>query len=74
MQSKVGIEFNLRTCRRTFGQMLTEAGVAIESVSVAMGHATTKTTETYYARKRQDKALQEIFTSFEVPAPGAETP
>jgi integrase/recombinase XerD len=54
-----GLTFNLRTCRRTYGQLSIDQGLNIESVSVIMGHSITKTTETYYCRKRQDTAIRE---------------
>ena len=52
--------FELRACRRTFGQNLIDQGASVESVSILLGHSTTKTTETYYARKRQDAAILEV--------------
>jgi Site-specific recombinase XerD len=51
VENDIGEKFDLRMCRRTFGQQYINAGVDIESVSVLMGHATTKTTEDYYCRK-----------------------
>jgi site-specific recombinase XerD len=64
MKHKVELQtsttFQLRACRRTFGQNLIDQGASIESVSVLLGHNTTKTTETYYARKRQDAAIREV--------------
>jgi integrase/recombinase XerD len=54
-----GIAFDLRTCRRTFGQVGIDSGVATESVSRMMGHNSTVTTEKYYARKSQENAISE---------------
>lgn len=52
------IEFDLRECRRTFGQRYLGSDLDIESVSVLMGHASTKTTESFYSRKRLTKAVE----------------
>lgn len=59
VEAETGIKFDLRMCRRTFGQMNIDEGLDLDSVSVLMGHATTKTTETYYARKRPEAAIRE---------------
>jgi Site-specific recombinase XerD len=60
VEGDIGVNFDFRKLRRTFGQQLVDAGVDIESVSVAMGHATTKTTELNYARKRNSTANEKI--------------
>lgn len=52
------IEFDLSECRRTFGQRYLDSDLDIESVSVLMGHASTKTTESFYSRKRLTKAVE----------------
>jgi integrase/recombinase XerD len=59
VEKEVGLKFDLRACRRTYGQKFIDEGLPVESVSVLMGHSTTKTTETYYCRKRQDTAIRE---------------
>ena len=59
MNDDCGIAFDLRTCRRTFGQVGIDSGVATESVSRMMGDASTVTTEKYYARKSQKNAISE---------------
>ena len=56
----IGEKFDFRKLRRTFGQQLVDANVDIESVSVAMGHSTTKTTEMSYARRRSEAANAKI--------------
>ena len=53
----LNVKFDLRMCRRTFGQRYLDSDVDIESVSVLMGHASTKTTEGFYSRKRLNKAI-----------------
>lgn len=55
----VGVDFDFRICRRTFIQSAIDDGIDLESVSRLAGHVTTKTTESYYGRKRQDDALDE---------------
>lgn len=45
VERDLGIEFDLRECRRTFGQRCLDSDLDIESVSVLMGHSSTKTTE-----------------------------
>lgn len=55
-----GVSFDGRILRRTFGQRLLDSNIdSIESVSVLMGHSTTSTTELYYARRRNDRAIEE---------------
>lgn len=55
----LGIETDPRTLRRTFGQIYLDSGIdSIESVSVLMGHSSTATTERYYARRRNDAAIE----------------
>lgn len=54
-----GIKFDIRTCRRSFGQLAIDGGLRMESLSVLMGHSSTNTTERYYARVRQGNALSE---------------
>lgn len=55
----IGRKFELRDCRRAFGQNYVDKDLNIEAVSVLMGHATTKTTEGYYCRKSQDDAMDQ---------------
>ena len=58
VEKAVGEEFELRNCRRAFGQYCINKGVEVENVSVLMGHDTTKTTELYYCRKGEDRAIE----------------
>jgi integrase/recombinase XerD len=60
VQSEVGFSFDLRTCRRTFGQRCLDKGANFEAVSIVLGHSSIKTAEGYYCRKREDIALAEI--------------
>ena len=55
--SELGIHFDFRMCRRTFGQNYIDANLSVESVSVLMGHCTTKTTESFYCRQKNRVAI-----------------
>lgn len=57
VEDDLNVKFDLRICRRTFGQRYLDSDVDIESVSVLVGHASTKTTEGFYSRKRLNKAI-----------------
>ena len=70
----LGIDMNPRILRRTFGQHYLDSDIdSIESVSVLMGHASTQTTEIYYARRRNTKAIEEARRTFRTPG-GSNTP
>ncbi len=56
---ETGLDFDLRKCRRTYGQMFIDGELSIGSISVMMGHKTTKTTEQYYCRKSDEDAIEE---------------
>jgi len=60
VESDIGEKFDFRKLRRTYGQQLIDSDVDIESVSVMMGHATTRTTELSYARKRNSAAIAKV--------------
>lgn len=59
------VKFDLRMCRRTFGQRYLDRDLDIESVSVLMGHSSTKTTEGFYSRKKLDHAIQNAIGTWE---------
>jgi integrase len=59
VEDEIGQKFDIRTCRRTYGQMLIDEGNSIETVSVTLGHATSRTTENYYCRRKQKAAIDE---------------
>ena len=54
------MEFELRQCRRIFGQRNLDKGLDIESASVLMGHVTTNTTERLYSRMKLEKAQKNL--------------
>jgi integrase len=47
-------------CRRTYAQFLLDEGFPSDKVLILMGHATSKTTETNYARPREDRVVKEV--------------
>ena len=47
-----------RTYPTRCGQRYLDSDLDIESVSVLMGHASTKTTESFYSRKKLTKAVE----------------
>jgi len=55
-----GVKFDIRSLRRTYGQLLLDRGTTIDAVSKSMGHSSTKTTETYYCRKSDAMVREEI--------------
>jgi integrase len=60
-----GVRFHLKTFRATFAQLAKDNGASIEAVSRALRHASTKTTEAYYARIRGEAAFRELETAWE---------
>ena len=65
VERDLGIKFDLRQCRRTFGQRYLDRDLDIESVSVLMGHSTTRMTETFYSRRRLDSAMKKARDAWE---------
>jgi integrase/recombinase XerD len=76
VEKEIGAKFDLRMCRRTYGQKAIDEGLELDTVSILMGHNTTKTTETYYCRKRPEIAIREAQTIWMqgMSHPGAKTP
>ncbi len=69
VEDDLGIQFDLRECRRTFGQRYIDKNLDIESVSVLMGHSTTRTTESFYSRKKLDHAMKNAMKTWESKEP-----
>ncbi len=61
---------DIHRCRRTWGQMLLDEGVPIETVSVLMGHASTATTEKFYCRQKEKRARAVVRSIWGGNAPG----
>lgn len=59
VEEAVGEKFEIRDCRRSFGQFYLNKGMNVEFVSRLMGHNTTKTTEEYYCRKNETDAIND---------------
>ena len=55
-----GMYFDYRICRRTYAQRLLDLGVPVDSVSVVLGHSTSRTTEREYARVTNDAAIMNV--------------
>jgi hypothetical protein len=55
-----GLRFSLKDFRSTFAEVAKDHGASIKSVSRAMRHPSTKTTEAYYARISPKAAFQEL--------------
>ncbi|UCE91651.1 MAG: site-specific integrase [Methanobacteriota archaeon] len=58
------LPFGPHALRRTYGQMLLDGGASVESVSIMLGHDSTRTTETYYCRKADSDARREVNETF----------
>lgn len=71
---KSGIRFSAHELRRTYGQMLLNRGVNIETVSVMLGHNSTQTTERHYCRKTADSARLEVIRAMQSPTPTVNSP
>ena len=56
----IGEDFELRECRRTFGQRALDEGQDIHNVSLVMGHASITTTQRYYCDKDNRSATDEM--------------
>ena len=60
-----GIRFDLRTLRRTYGQMLLDRHKPYEIVAKAMGHGSVLTTQRYYCDIDEEVMRQEVLQAFE---------
>jgi len=60
-----GLRFKWKDFRSAFTQTCIDNGAKVESVSRLLGHKSTKTTEKYYGRIRNDKAMEEVAQALE---------
>lgn len=60
VEEDIGETFELRKCRRTFGQRALDEGHDIHNVSLVMGHSSITTTQRYYCDKDQHSASDEM--------------
>jgi len=67
LEAELGMRFDFRMLRRAYGQNALDRGARIDSVSVALGHASTRTTETYYARRKLQDAFEDLERAYSVP-------
>lgn len=74
IERRSGVEFTMHGLRRTYGQTLIDRGVGIETVSLALGHSSTITTEKHYRRKSVDSARLEIVRAFAGMSPPSVNP
>ena len=70
VEDELHIRFDLRECRRTFGQRYLDSDLEISSVSVLMGHATTKTTERFYGRQKNRMAIEKARATWSASSEG----
>lgn len=56
----IGMKFELRDCRRAFGQRYIDNGADYGAVSKLMGHATPVTTSRYYAGLSNSMAIEQM--------------
>lgn len=61
IENELGIKFEIRAGRRAFGQRAIDRGQNLTDISVVMGHTSTRTTERYYCRMKNDNALENMF-------------
>jgi integrase/recombinase XerD len=54
------VDFELRDCRRAYGQRYINNGARIEAVSMSMGHKNIGTTTKYYAGITNRMAIAEL--------------
>ena len=60
VEEDLGIKFDLRKCRRTFGQRALNDGQEIHDVSLCMGHASVSTTQREYCDKDLHDASKDM--------------
>jgi len=61
VSEEVGYTFDLRMCRRTYGQFLVDCEVRFEVVQVALGHNNPDTTYRNYAGVRTERVPNLVF-------------
>lgn len=69
IEESLGLPFGFQVQRRAFGQNAIDRNVRLDSVSVALGHKTTRTTELYYARRKERQAFQDLDDAWSAPKP-----
>ena len=64
--AETGVDFDYRTCRRTYAQFLIDEGMPTDKVAMVLGHVNSKTTENAYAKPRGDRVVAEIIKLWSV--------
>ncbi|MDY0236663.1 MAG: site-specific integrase [Gudongella sp.] len=67
VEDETHVKFDLRECRRTFGQRYLDDELELSSVSVLMGHSSTKTTERFYGRQKNTMAIDKARSTWQKP-------
>ena len=57
VEDQIGHKFELRDCRRAFGQTYKDRGLEMEKISRLMGHSSTRVTELYYCGVSENDAI-----------------
>jgi len=60
VEEDIGFKFDLRKCRRTFGQRAINEGQSMHDVSLVMGHSTMATTQKDYCDKDEHDAARDM--------------
>ena len=60
MEDDIGFKFDLRKCRRTFGQRAINEGQSMHDVFLVMGHSTMATTQKDYCDKDEHEAARDM--------------
>lgn len=60
VEDEINYPFDLRMCRRTYGQRLIDRGVGVNVVSKILGHSSTNTTERYYCTMDDMDAVRNV--------------
>ena len=76
VEEEIGYDFDLRMCRRTYGQRLIDRGIGVNVVSKMLGHNSTNTTERYYCTLDDMDAVRTVarMLSAELPESESEGP
>ena len=76
VEEEIGYDFDLRMCRRTYGQRLIDRGIGVNVVSKMLGHNSTNTTERNYCTLDDMDAVRTVarMLSAELPESESEGP
>lgn len=64
VERDVGFRINFQVCRRTYAQLAVDDDVPVGHMSIALGHSSRGTTESFYVRLRQQKIVDAILKVF----------